>query len=225
MPARLASAAAIAVGIVLIALAVPRLTGGLFAAGVPDSVRALSRGAVPSPSVLAAATTRARTAADWAPSGDRTTDLGALLLARARADGYASQSGRAFLDRSIAVLRDGLARAPANPVGWTLLAQAELLSGAAPPRIDAAFTMAARTGPHTPRLVLARVETGLAALAALNPTTRALLDRDIRSAARHVPERLARIARTRYALGPVRAALADDKALRRRFDLVYLRQN
>ena len=211
-------------GALLVALALPRTLA--YGVSAPDDaiVAALSKWPPPSPtSLLDAATTR-RASLARRDDGHLHTDLAALELALARHAGLASREGRAWLERVEADARAGLTLAPGQPYAWVALVYAMVARGADRAAVAPAYRMAVEIAPYEPALVVPRVELGLAAVArgALDDDGRALLRDQIRLAAAGSPAELAKLALRRYTLAAIRTALADDPALRARFDAAYL---
>ena len=217
-----AAATALVAGVVLIALSVPRLGGGVVAAAGEGTLAEMGRGE----RVLGTEIMRAiesRTASlGWHESGRGWSDLGALYLSRSHEWGYRSRAGAAYLDHAIAAFRSGLALAPAQPFAWMMLTQATVARHGAAARPAPLLRMAIITAPGEPALVLPRVAMGLALWHRLTPEIRALISHQVRIAARHAPETLATTARKSYSLKRVRGMLAADAALLQLFDRAYL---
>ncbi len=216
---RVAPVLAALAGAALVAFAAPRAADSVLRAPYGETVAGLSHTPPPPPDELVDALANRRAALRDTPATH--ADIAALALARARALGTAAPRGRALLDLAIAELRAALAEAPAQPFTWAGLAYAQLARGA-DGAVGAAWQMAVRTAPADPALVMPRLALGFAAGPRLGADGRALLDEQIRLAARRAPDDLARFARDHFALGPVRAALAASPALRNRFDQAYL---
>jgi hypothetical protein len=214
----------IAIGAVLVALALPRAIAYIIAAPDDEIVVALSSRTPPQPAVLQSAVASRREALRWHESGRLRADLAALELRLAHGAGYASLEGRARLERVTGEARAALAAAPVQSYVWTGLVQATLAEKRDARALAPLYRMAVRSAPYHPPLVLQRIELGLAAArqGPLDAALREDLDGQIRIAAEAAPKELARIARRRLALGEVRAALAVSPDLRARFDTAYL---
>ncbi len=206
-------------GAALVLFAVPRALDRLQLLPYDDVVARLSRRPAPAPHEVAAALQNRRDA--LRDTASTSAGTAALALDRARALGTATPAGRALLDLAIARSRASLAAAPMQPFVWAGLAYT-LLARGADGALGPAWQMAVRTAPEDPALVMPRIALAVSAGARLGPRGRAMLDEQIRLAARLAPGELARFARDHFALGPVRAALAVRPALRARFDQAYL---
>lgn len=216
---------AILAGLALIALAAPRFAAGVVKLPFDPVLAALGRGAAPSVQTLSAAARSRRAALGWHRDGRSWAELGALALARARAETGDPRARRAFLDQAIASFRNALSLAPAQPFAWTHYAQAVLARDGAVATLGPLLRLSAATAPFEPRIVRQRIEIGLLAGAGLPGDARALIVRDIRHTAEQAPDALARLARRRNALGAVRGVLTGSPGLLRRFDRAYLAQS
>lgn len=215
---------ALAAGLLLLWFATPRLISGLYQAAHDQTLRDLARPGNAVSALDAARAGESRSEAlQWLETGRAWSELGAIRLLQAETTGYRSLWGRAYLLRSIAAHREGLALNPAQPYTWTRLARATLTQEGVTPALNPLLKMAVLTGPYEPRLLVSRLELGLIAWPGLDDAVRALMAEQIRIVARFYPERLARLAKRHYALSIVRDALATDPELSRRFDFVYRR--
>jgi hypothetical protein len=212
------------VGAVLVVLALPRtLAYGVSAPG-DEIVAALTKWPPPSPVSLLDAAEMRRAALIRHDDGHLHAELAALELALAHQAGFASRGGASRLERVEAEARAALALAPGQPYAWVALVHAMIARGADRSAVAPAYRRAVEIAPYEPALVVPRVELGFAALArnALDDDGQALLRDQIRRAAAGAPMELAQMARRRYALAAIRTVLADDPALRARFDAAYL---
>lgn len=211
-------------GVLLVALALPRTLAYGVAAPYDEIVAALAKWPPPSPMNMLDAAEARRASLARRDDGHLHADLAALELALARHAGLRSREGTARLERVETETRAALALAPGQPYVWTALVYAMVARGADRGVIAPAYRMAVEIAPYEPALIVPRVELGFAAIArdALDDDDQALLRDQIRIAAAAAPVELARVARRRYALAAIRAALADDPTLRARFDAVYL---
>jgi len=210
------------VGALLLALAVPRVLADLDTA--PDDEVVATLATTTKTLRLAQAAQGRRDALARRDDGHLHAELAALELALAHHDGPATREGAARLERVESEARAALALAPAQPYAWVALVYAMVARGADSAAVAPIYRLAVEIAPREPALVLPRIELGFAALArgALDDPARAALDGQIRIAADGAPGELARLARRRYALAPIRAALAGDPALLARFDTAYL---
>ncbi|MEQ8268817.1 MAG: hypothetical protein RH982_16605 [Parvibaculum sp.] len=132
-----ALAAALAAGLVLLALAVPRAAAyGLIA----DRGGAAALQPALSPQALEAARGRYREALSWHPSD------GGLALDLARLDLRAPAGEGEALSAAVAHLRQAAARTPNNALVWSLLAEAETKRAADPEAVVEALRMSRFTG-------------------------------------------------------------------------------
>ena len=218
---RIATLTALAAGLLLVALALPRTVAAILQAPGEDVLAALGRGERPPQPRLAVAIAGHRGALDWQDNADIHVDLGALTLARAGDASLPAPVRYAFLDAAIRQLRTGLALGPARPYAWTQYAEAELMRNGAQARIDAPLRLSLMTGRYEPRLILQRVELGFFADRILKDDMRAAIRDQVRLASEAQPRQLAEFARRRFALAWVRTALADDDTALRRFEAAY----
>lgn len=218
---RIAPLAVLAIGMLLVALALPRTVAAILQAPGEAALTALGRGEHLSGRRLAIAIAGHRGALDWQDDGEIHTDLGALNLARGSDASLPGSVRYAFLDAAIRQFRAGLALGPARPYAWTQYAEAALMRNGAQAHIDALLRLSIATGPYEPRLIMQRVELGFFADRGLRADTRAAIRNQVRLASAAMPHALAEFARRRYALAWVRAALADDTVARRRFEAAY----
>jgi hypothetical protein len=211
------------VGVLLIALGLPRALAYVVSAPDDEIVVALAKPtAPPTPRILDAAAAR-RASLARRDDGHLHADLAALELALAHRAGLASREGAARLERVEVEARAALTLAPGQPYAWVALAYAMVARGADRAALAPVYRMAVEIASHEPALVVPRVELGFAAQArgALDDGGQALLREQIRVAAAGDPAELAQLARRRYLLAAIRAVLADDPTLRARFDAAY----
>lgn len=209
-------------GLMLVWLAVPRTIAAALRAPHDATVRALGDYRPPGLAAILEAVEAHRAALTWRDSAVARSQLATLILALERTAGATSREGEALAGRAARNWRRSLAMAPGQRYGWTSLIQAQAVAN------DGAdfhrpFAMALATGRVDPVLVPARIEVALALWPTLDDATRTAMRDQIALAARHIPADLATIARRRFALKQVRDALAEQPALRQRFDQAYLR--
>ncbi|HEY3917056.1 MAG TPA: hypothetical protein VGL83_04655 [Stellaceae bacterium] len=115
----------------------------------------------------------------------------------------------AEIERAIDDFQSGLARAPADPQAWLLLALARYqdhdLAGA-----QLAWRSSVLIAPYAPALLLARAETALKLWPALDPDDRQLAEEQIRMAADHQFDGLVALARASEDPTPIMNALDGD---------------
>jgi hypothetical protein len=134
------------------------------------------------------------------------------LVARATAPG--DPAGRAGQHR----LEASLAEAPADPAGWAKLAEIYLAESGPAGRAPRALVLSLMTGPNEPGLLWRRVELGLASWPSLDEGDQALMETQLRRAAKQDPARLAGLARGSGRAEAVQAALADEPEALERFN-------
>ncbi|MHA1569955.1 MAG: hypothetical protein ACTSXZ_10830 [Alphaproteobacteria bacterium] len=210
-------------GGVLVWTAAPRFLSGIYLSAIREGPAPLTPEAAKDAHALARAERALGVAVAAHEDGRDWARLGGVRLALAEGAGFDTPRGQALLTRADAALVRGLALAPAQPYAWTQLLQARLRRDGVTAKTSRLLRMAIRTGPSEPSLVLTRVDIGLLAWRRLDMETRAALAAQIRLAARRNPADLARLTRRRYALAPVRAALAGTPMLHQRFDDTYRR--
>ncbi len=214
----------LAVALVLVFLATPRLASGLIAGPFDDTVRALGRGdAVPESEIRFARSSRVA-ALGWYSSARYAADLGALNFTLAITQPRGSEKRNTQVADAIAADRHAAELAPTAPFSWMRLAQANIERGGARADIGDYLRMSYRSAPNDPRLLLPRLDLALAVWNDLPPDVQALTAEQIRLAMKWFPEDLVRRTRARYRLAQVREALRDDPAVRARFNLLYFRQ-
>lgn len=218
---RIAALAALALGLLLVAAALPRTAATILQAQGEDALAALGRGERVSHARLATAIADRRGALDWHDNADVHADLGALNLARASDASLPPPVRAAFLDAALRQLREGLALGPARPYAWMQLAEASLMRYGAQARLDAPLRLSLMTGRYEPRLIMRRVELGFFADRLLQNPTQAAIRDQVRLATGSAPRPLAEFARRRYALGWIRTALSGEPAALRRFEAAY----
>ncbi|HLI19559.1 MAG TPA: hypothetical protein VKV32_00465 [Stellaceae bacterium] len=115
----------------------------------------------------------------------------------------------AQIDAAITDLESGLARAPADPKGWMMLARARAqLGDRGGARLALRNSIA--IAPHDPALALARAEFGLQLLSDLQPEERQLVSEQIRLAAADQFAGLVRYVQNGGDPTPITSALAGD---------------
>lgn len=180
-----------ALGLLLIAMAAPRLAAGLIVAPHVATLQQLAAGRGVEGAALAAAARDYEDALAWHDEAGFAAELAGLNYALARGVGAGSEAGRAFLERGVAAARRALARSPAQPYTWLQLALAlEILEGSGE-RSTAALVQSLRRGPYQPRIALPRAVMALRAWSLLDPEARDLANLQILLAARQNPAALA----------------------------------
>ncbi len=124
-------------------------------------------------------------------------------------------TARAMADRAVRL-------APAHALAWIALAEARHVLSPGDVAVASPLSRGLTLGRHDPRRLAKRTDLALrywqhldeAGRAAAVPAIRALTQRDTQA--------MVTLTRDTFALAPVRAALAGDPALARRFDALYL---
>ena len=215
---------ALGLGLVLIALAQPRLGAGLDMIPLKLTADRMRAGEpVPIPELKRAVQAGDAALARLADAGVQ-RDLGLVALDLAGRTELDPVARADFLGQAIAASRAALAGDPAQPYVWLRLAQAEARRGGLGPKVIQAYRMSLLTGPKMLDLLRPQVDLGLLLWPVLDPATRADVTRRIRGLARFKTWQLADIARRRLAIGPVRAALAAEPDLKAEFDRLYLKR-
>ena len=202
-------------------LSAPKLIASLKLLPSQETIRAIGKGMPVSETAIENAAGARMAAFAWLAEPKPQLELGSLRLVQARRAGYATPRGKKFLTESIMAERQSLSLSPAQPYAWVQLLQARLALEGPSAALAPLFTMAIRTGPVEPRLVMRRLALGLSFWTFLDLEAVMLLKRQVVIAARYFPTRLAVMTKKRYALKLVRDALAEDPALRIRFDRIY----
>ena len=216
-----------ALAVMLVWMAIPRLTAGLAWSRAADAplqtadARLQTDGA--RPGLHGRALHKLQTAAGRHESAKIHGEIGAFRFAQAATAGYASRHGRAFLDQGIDHLRRALVLAPGQPYAWTQLAHGLVLRDGTTKAAGRALAMAIATAPYEPRLAATRLDLAFVLRRQLDDDAKALIAGQITALARISPKALAEVAKRRYALGAVRRALAGSTGLLDRFDDAYLK--
>ena len=221
MNIRIVPLVAIGAALVLVIPSWPRFIAGAAIAPYEDTLRGIARGAKPLPVVMAEAREAAHVSLSWQPFDRTYFRLGGFELVQA---GLAArpEDRNAALDRGIAALRFGLARAPADAYGWLQLAQAIRMRHGPTPELNSVLRMSLETAPYEHRLVLPRLEIAFSAWRALDADLRAALGPQMMRAVDTAPVEFARATRRFFMLREVRTALAASPIHLDRFNIVYL---
>ena len=119
----------------------------------------------------------------------------------------ADSNARVYVQRAIDALKDGLARAPANPYAWARLAYAEALSQGWTPLAVSSLRLALITAPYEPRLLWSRLRMAFLAWRYMSSEDREIVLRQVRAAWNADQVELTRLAKELNQVGLVRAAL------------------
>ncbi len=192
-PAALPAVFAVLLGLLLIAMAAPRLVAGLLMAPHDELVRGLSRGALGNGQALAEASADYEAALTWDDEANSAAQLATLDYLLAQSVGFDSDGGRAWLQRCLAAARRAVADNPSQPYSWVQIAIAlERLEGASV-RSVAALMESIRRGAYQPRLAVLRSGLALRAWPLLGVEERRLAAGQILLAAQVDPAALASV--------------------------------
>jgi tetratricopeptide (TPR) repeat protein len=220
----LLSATAVLLGVGLMAVAVPRTNDAMARISPLATAAQLAAGEKVEPEAIDRAARRLGATLESHGEARVRGEFAYLKFEQALAAGVRDEPGRKFLDAAIAQQRDALADGPADGYGWFRLAQAVLLrEGVRSKAIDYLdFSLAIY--PASSGMLMDRLDLSLMMWPSLPEPTRTKVAGQIRQAAAGTYWRrreLVELIRRRFALAPVRAALADDPALAASFENFY----
>lgn len=191
-PSPWAPLVSLALGALLLAMAVPRLLAGLETLPHEPLFRDLAAGRPVAAERLARAIDDYGAALAWHDEADERADLATLNYAMALLAGFEQDLGRLHLARSLEHNRRALAGNPAQPYAWVQVAIAEeALHGPSRRSLAALFASFARA-PLQPRLAVLRTGLGLRSWTLLDAAQRAVIAREALVAAETNPRGLAR---------------------------------
>lgn len=219
----LTGAGFLALGVLALLLALPRLAGGLLhlpgvqaypqltAAGVPD------RGAI---DIIVGSHGRSLAWVDDPAVGHV---LGQAHMARSRIVRMDGGNDQAVYERAARRFEQVLVLAPAKSYTWAHLARANLRLPERQARSAKAYGMSVLTNPRDLSLILYRLQTGFGAWPVMDDEIRALVRQDIRIGFSRNPVAVAGVAGSGLARGVVRGTLASDVPALLRFDNILRR--
>ena len=219
LPSRLAVAAlSLALGGVMLALALPRIAAELAALPGNRIEAAVEHGQLPGDAELALLVQSREGSLAWLVSGRTEMELAVAELLLARDDLGGGEWNRSRRAQAEAMFRAGLARAPADPYGWARLAHLSLIEGASPRQVVPLLEMSLRTAPVEPPLTLARLELCLVEWNYFDASAAPQLEAQLRLAWAEAPDALVRLVRATGRVDLLQSALPQDKqaALQRR---------
>ena len=208
-----AAAVSLALGGLLLAMAVPRVVAEVVLLPGNRVLTLMQKGQAPSDRELELFIATRRRSLVWADQARVRTDLALAELALAQREIGGGPRYGELVAAAEQSLREGLARAPADPFAWARLGFGEL--GAVEPgsRVAAALEMSLRTGRVEPGLSLARLELCLIVWPDFPPASRPLIEDQIRLAWDRSQRQLVTAARVTNRVDTVRQALAEpDRA-------------
>jgi hypothetical protein len=195
MASRLAIAAlSLSLGGALLFLSVPRLIAEVVMLPGNRVLAMVQSGSVPSNRDLEILAASRQRAFAWSDAARPRIDLAlAQLLATRRVLG-SSPDYQTQVSAAIHSLRDGLARAPAEPYAWTRLAYLSVSEAEPPGRVVPLLEMAIRTAPVEPNLTFARLELCFIEWGDFPASDQPLLAQQLRIAWHQSGDRLVRLA-------------------------------
>jgi len=128
----------------------------------------------------------------------------------------------AHAEQSVEAAKAAVRRAPAHPAAWAALAEALEVLTQGDASVIAPLARALQVAPYDPRRRDVRVELAMRHWQALPPAAQRAAGPQIIAMARADVGTLAKVAKQNLGLGAVRAALAADADLARRFDAAYV---
>lgn len=176
----------LSLGVLLLALAGPRLVAAVLGTPADRVVFYLEEGQRVTDEALAGLVAARRAAAGWHETAQDHRDIAAaeLMLAHRGANPQGYEDAERALRRSLAM-------APVDPHGWARLAHAAALQGRDGGAVVAALRASIRTGPYEPTLAAWRVAMMLRLWDVASVEDRTLFLAQIRQLAREDPDSLA----------------------------------
>lgn len=210
----------LALGLLLLTLALPRLVAAIAELPARPVLEALRLGQPQSLPRLQAAAGALGAALEHGDEARLWNGLAVLRQQQALLAGLGEGPGAALLQDAATAAARALVLAPGDGYAWARLAEAQLrLRG--PGEAVAAFARALALSPNDLGRLWQQLDLGLALWPSLPAEQRLALPGLLREAARRNPHQLSWLAARRHALGPVREALAADAELLARFDAAY----
>ncbi len=146
------------VGVLLLALAVPR-TIAAFQLLPGDPVRdAVRAGHTVSAEDLRALIENRDAALAWLSSPRIQGDLGLAHLDLAQRQGFAGEMGEEHLSDGLRAIKAELTLSPTNPYAWARLAFARIKNGGSAADVKKALFLSILTGPYEKRLAVSRIQ-------------------------------------------------------------------
>jgi hypothetical protein len=212
----------ILIGLALAAAAIPPMIAGLIKIAGDTGANAIEQNLPATPDELDADIASRLLATKWYASPQFDVDIGGAALRSYSRLSVLPVRNEAAEKRNVRLaiehLRSALARAPAQPYGWTQLAFGELLDKWPNARVGTILNLSLRTGPQEPNLVVPRVMLALYGWDNLDLETEIMIVRQIDRAARYRTQELAAMARTLNAGEMIRAVLSSQPDLVGAFD-------
>ena len=205
-------ALALAIGLLLLALGIPRLDAAVAGLRAEAVLAALQSHTAPGPAIeqLTAASDAAARSLRLAADAETATLLGRLRFASALAIGLDSPEGQRLLAESRAATQSALALAPGLPVEWLQLSYENLLGAGGVNSAIMPLRMSLRTGRYTYRLLVRRLDLALQLWANLDPSLRQEFEDQVRAGARANVYYIVTLAWHHHRVSDVRRMLADQ---------------
>lgn len=192
-PGALPAVFAVLLGLILIAMAAPRLVAGILMAPHDELARGLSRENIGGGEALAKASADYEEALSWDDEANSAAQLATFNYLLAQSVGFDSEAGKTWLRRTLSAARRAVAGNPAQPYTWVQIALAlERLEGTSE-RSVAALMESIRRGAMQPRLAVLRSGLALRAWPLLEQAERRLAAGQILLAAEVDPAALASV--------------------------------
>lgn len=220
----LSLAVALAVGITLVVLAVPRTVAGLSELHGTWAIAELRVGAPISGNSISLAVKSLDSANGWVETAPRWSALARLHYARALLEQAGSEERRVAFQLSRDASLAAIALNPALPEPWLRLAQTEFALNKVSPQMIRALKMAYRTGRYNRFTVFAMSELAFIAWAKLESDTRNMASEQLVFALKQRSNRLAAISERLHASSIVRRTLRHQPELLAKFERAVARQ-
>jgi len=226
-PNHLASAAlALAGGVLLVALSLPQVLGGVELISQERTLDNIAGGNYTrklTPAEITFAAERWNAAAPLIDDSDTWASNGDIVMAAASVRGLSEAERHRLVAVAGEAYRKAIEIGPANARAWTMLAFDRFAVLAPPATIFPLLRMSLRTGPREPGLSFPRLDVALYYWRLLDPQLRVAMQDQVLIAAYDSPLRLAELTHRRYMLGAVRDMLDASRYLKWRFDDLYSR--
>jgi hypothetical protein len=212
-PALLVSALAIVMGVVLLAMGIPRTVAAWTALGAEPAMDKLRHDEAPTAEELAQCIEASERAIEWTPSAVRFATLGSCEFARARQTPTGSPDRGRWLDLAAAHTEQSLLRDPADGFTWIRLAMIREMHGAAAREIIPPLMMSLEMTPNSRLMWSLRSEMLLSYARLLTPEDSAAVRRHLHTIWTFSPPHrpvLLEIAHRLNRLDVLQAALTDD---------------
>lgn len=214
----LSLSAALAVGIILVVLALPRTAAGLAELHGTLTINELRSGAPVSDAAIESAMQSVKAANGWVDTAPRWAALARLHYARALLANRDSEERETELRLSQDASHRAIALNPALPEPWLRLAQSEFALNRVSPQMIRTLAMTYRTGRYNRFMVFAMSELAFVAWGKLDSETRKAASEQLAFAVIQRTSRLVAISERLHASAIVRRALRNQPKLLAKFD-------